>query len=196
MWSRTRARVLVNATVTATLAHFAHMPRDSNTKTPTRASDSKRADKRRRHKRTVSESEGDDHVEVHSSEHASPSTIKDVKATFAFKGPADFDKIRMLGKGGVGRVYLVQLKGTDKLFAMKVLNQKEMIARHKVRRVLTEREVLATIKHPLIVSLYYSFQSHSRLYFVMDYCAGGEFYRTIQVRAGRANVDKDGQNSK
>jgi serine/threonine protein kinase len=51
----------------------------------------------------------------------------------------------------------------------------------KVKRVLTEREVLATTKHPLIISLYYSFQSRSRLYFVMDYCAGGEFYRTIQV---------------
>ncbi|MFA6159319.1 MAG: hypothetical protein WC763_06875, partial [Candidatus Paceibacterota bacterium] len=52
----------------------------------------------------------------------------------------------------------------------------------KVKRVLTEREVLATTTHPLIISLYCSFQSRSRLYFVMDYCAGGEFYRTIQVR--------------
>lgn len=42
--------------------------------------------------------------------------------------------------------------------------------------------MLATTRHPLIISLYYSFQSRSRLYFVMDYCAGGEFYRTIQVR--------------
>lgn len=48
--------------------------------------------------------------------------------------------------------------------------------------MLTEREVLATTKHPLIISLYYSFQSRSRLYFVMDYCAGGEFYRSMKVR--------------
>jgi serine/threonine protein kinase len=59
--------------------------------------------------------------------------MKEIKATFDFKGPKDFHKIRILGKGGVGRVYLVQLKGSDKLFAMKVLKQEEMISRNKVR---------------------------------------------------------------
>ena len=53
---------------------------------------------------------------------------------FESKGPRDFSKLRILGKGGVGRVYLVQLKGTDKLFAMKVLKQDEMISRNKVRK--------------------------------------------------------------
>jgi protein-serine/threonine kinase len=96
------------------------------------------------------------------------------------RGPRDFTKICILGKGDVGIVYLVCLKGTDQLFAMKVLKQKDMIHRNKVKRVLTEREILVTTKHPFIVSLQYSFQSTSRLYFVMDYCAGGEFYRTIQ----------------
>jgi serine/threonine protein kinase len=34
-------------------------------------------------------------------------------------GPSSFLKIKMLGKGDVGRVYLVKEKKTDKLFAMK-----------------------------------------------------------------------------
>jgi protein-serine/threonine kinase len=34
-------------------------------------------------------------------------------------GPSSFLKIKMLGKGDVGRVYLVREKKTDKLFAMK-----------------------------------------------------------------------------
>lgn len=34
-------------------------------------------------------------------------------------GPSSFVKIKMLGKGDVGRVYLVKEKKTDKLFAMK-----------------------------------------------------------------------------
>ena len=34
-------------------------------------------------------------------------------------GPCDFDKIRMLGKGDVGRVYLVKHKVTEKLYALK-----------------------------------------------------------------------------
>lgn len=34
-------------------------------------------------------------------------------------GPSSFEKVRMLGKGDVGKVYMVRQKGTDKLFAMK-----------------------------------------------------------------------------
>jgi serine/threonine protein kinase len=86
----------------------------------------------------------------------------------------------LLGRGDVGRVYLVKMKETETLFAMKVLKKADMIQRNKVKRVLTEREILATAKHPFIVTLYYSFQSTNRIYFIMDYCAGGEFYRTIQ----------------
>lgn len=34
-------------------------------------------------------------------------------------GPSDFAKVKMLGKGDVGRVYLVKEKKSLKLFAMK-----------------------------------------------------------------------------
>jgi len=100
------------------------------------------------------------------------------------KGLADFERIRLLGKGGVGRVYCVRLKGTDQLYAMKVLNKEDMIASKKVHRVLTEREVLATADHPFVATLYYSFQSKSQLCFIMQYCAGGEFYRWILRQPG------------
>lgn len=60
-------------------------------------------------------------------------TMKEIKQTFASKSPKDFHKIRILGKGGVGRVYLVKFKDEDKLFAMKVLKQDEMISRNKVQ---------------------------------------------------------------
>eukprot|EP00168_Porphyra_purpurea_P009930 TRINITY_DN2439_c0_g1_i1.p1 TRINITY_DN2439_c0_g1~~TRINITY_DN2439_c0_g1_i1.p1 ORF type:complete len:360 (-),score=74.29 TRINITY_DN2439_c0_g1_i1:89-1168(-) len=63
-------------------------------------------------------------------------------------GPRHFTRLRLLGRGGIGRVYLVLLKGTTKLYAMKVLTKEEMISRNKVKRVLTEREILATANHP------------------------------------------------
>lgn len=34
-------------------------------------------------------------------------------------GPSSFVKVRMLGKGDVGKVYMVKQKGSDRLFAMK-----------------------------------------------------------------------------
>jgi len=53
-------------------------------------------------------------------------------------GPDDFRLVRMLGKGDVGRVFLVNLKGTKKLYAMKVLFKEEMLRRKKVRFVVVE----------------------------------------------------------
>ncbi|KAI8375908.1 kinase-like domain-containing protein [Radiomyces spectabilis] len=106
-------------------------------------------------------------------------------------GPGSFSKIRLLGKGDVGHVYLVKQKGTDKPLAMKVLSKKEMIRRNKVKRVLAEQEILASSNHPFIVTLYHSFQSQDHLYFVMEYCMGGEFFRALQARPGRCLNEQD-----
>lgn len=36
------------------------------------------------------------------------------------------------------------------------------------------------MSHPFIIHLKYSFQNESKLYFVMDYCPGGELFYHIQ----------------
>ncbi|KAF8914096.1 kinase-like domain-containing protein [Gymnopilus junonius] len=106
-------------------------------------------------------------------------------------GPSSFVKVKMLGKGDVGRVYLVREKKNNKLYAMKVLSKKEMIERKKVKRALTEQEILATANHPFIVTLHHSFQSEGYLYFCMEYCMGGEFFRALQTRPGKC-LSEDG----
>ncbi|KAI8967776.1 kinase-like domain-containing protein [Mycotypha africana] len=106
-------------------------------------------------------------------------------------GPSSFVKVRMLGKGDVGKVYMVRQKGTDKLYAMKVLSKREMIKRNKIKRALAEQEILMTSNHPFIVTLYHCFQSQDYLYFVMEYCMGGEFFRALQLRVGKC-LDEEG----
>ncbi|RKP36464.1 kinase-like domain-containing protein, partial [Dimargaris cristalligena] len=100
-------------------------------------------------------------------------------------GPKSFTPLKLLGKGDVGKVYLVRRNDTQKLYAMKVLSKPEMIRRKKIKRVLAEQEILATANHPFIVTLYHSFQSKQRLYFCMEYCLGGEFFRVLQSRPGK-----------
>lgn len=115
--------------------------------------------------------------------------------------PSSFQKIKLLGRGDVGKVFLVREKKTGKLFAMKgrpyplglaipietviVLSKKEMIQRKKIKRALTEQEILATANHPFIVTLHHSFQSEDYLYHCMEYCMGGEFFRALQGRPGK-----------
>ncbi|ETW84319.1 hypothetical protein HETIRDRAFT_313476 [Heterobasidion irregulare TC 32-1] len=106
-------------------------------------------------------------------------------------GPSSFQKIKLLGRGDVGKVFLVREKKSGKLFAMKVLSKQEMILRKKIKRALTEQEILATANHPFIVTLHHSFQSDEYLYFCMEYCMGGEFFRALQNRPGKC-LPEDG----
>ncbi|KAI7870994.1 kinase-like domain-containing protein [Spinellus fusiger] len=106
-------------------------------------------------------------------------------------GPSSFEKVRMLGKGDVGKVYMVRQKKTNRLYAMKVLCKGEMIKRNKIKRALAEQEILTTSNHPFIVTLYHSFQSQDYLYFVMEYCMGGEFFRALQMRPGKCLSEND-----
>ncbi|KXN74021.1 Pkinase-domain-containing protein [Conidiobolus coronatus NRRL 28638] len=103
--------------------------------------------------------------------------------------PNSFLKIKLLGKGDVGKVYLVKQKTTDKLYAMKVLSKKEMLRRNKVKRALQEQDILASANHPFIVTLYHSFQSEDHLYLCMEYCMGGEFFRALQARPKKCLIE-------
>ncbi|KAL6449930.1 nrc-2 Serine/threonine-protein kinase nrc-2 [Candida maltosa Xu316] len=105
--------------------------------------------------------------------------------------PDSFEKIRLLGKGDVGKVYLVREKSSNKLYAMKILSKKEMIERNKIKRALAEQEILATSNHPFIVTLYHSFQSKEYLYLCMEYCMGGEFFRALQTRETKTICEAD-----
>ncbi|SPO05732.1 probable Serine/threonine-protein kinase nrc-2 [Cephalotrichum gorgonifer] len=105
--------------------------------------------------------------------------------------PSSFDKIKLIGKGDVGKVYLVREKKSSRLYAMKVLSKKEMIKRNKIKRALAEQEILATSNHPFIVTLYHSFQSEDYLYLCMEYCSGGEFFRALQTRSGKCINEDD-----
>lgn len=92
----------------------------------------------------------------------------------------NYQQLKLLGEGSIGKVYLVNEKTTGKEYAMKVINKADMLARNKLKRVYTEREILATTHHPFIVNLHCSFTDSENIYFVMHYCAGGQFFKMLQ----------------
>lgn len=65
------------------------------------------------------------------------------------------------------------------------MDKDEMIRRNKIKRTVTEQEILQVMNHPFIVSLHHSFQSQKYLYLCMEYCSGGEFFRALQSRPGK-----------
>lgn len=95
----------------------------------------------------------------------------------------DFELIRVIGKGSFGKVTLVKKKTDNELYAMKVLSKPNIIKRKQVEHTKTERRILGTINHPFIVKLHYAFQTEAKLFFVLDYAAGGElFYHLSRMK--------------
>ncbi|KAJ2712525.1 hypothetical protein H4R19_002706 [Coemansia spiralis] len=89
----------------------------------------------------------------------------------------DFDVLKLIGKGGYGKVYLVQHKQTGRHYAMKVLGKASiLLQRRQITFTMTERSILSEVQHPFIVKLFYAFQSNSKLYLIMEYVAGGELF--------------------
>ena len=92
-----------------------------------------------------------------------------------------FKKVRFLGGGATGQVYLVRHRSEpDKLYAMKVISKADMIQSNRLRRVLTEREILTIPQHPFLVTMHWCWHAKDKVYFVMDYCSGGDFYQMLQ----------------
>lgn len=48
----------------------------------------------------------------------------------------DFEVIKVIGRGAFGEVCVVKLKGTDNVYAMKILNKWEMLKRSVVNGIL------------------------------------------------------------
>mmetsp|Transcript_31952 Transcript_31952/g.48873 ORF Transcript_31952/g.48873 Transcript_31952/m.48873 type:complete len:637 (-) Transcript_31952:361-2271(-) len=87
-----------------------------------------------------------------------------------------FNIIKVIGKGSFGKVFLVREKQTGEMYALKVLKKDHVIKRNQVEHTRTERSVLGYVQHPFIVGMNMAFQSKDKLYFVLDYCAGGELF--------------------
>mmetsp|Transcript_120433 Transcript_120433/g.209020 ORF Transcript_120433/g.209020 Transcript_120433/m.209020 type:complete len:380 (+) Transcript_120433:164-1303(+) len=96
----------------------------------------------------------------------------------------DFILIQVVGKGSYGKVMLVKHKDEGSVFAMKMLRKENVIKRNQVEHTKTERNVLEAVSHPFIVTLHYAFQTPKKLYFVLEYCPGGELFFHLS-RAGR-----------
>ena len=117
----------------------------------------------------------------------------------------DFKILKVIGRGSFGKVYLVQKKDNEKLYAMKTLKKDLTIQQQTYQStkgkcfilsltnnncdVLAEREILEKIDHPFIVKLHFAFQTPSKLYFVMDFLNGGELFYHLK-KEGRFSENR------
>lgn len=93
----------------------------------------------------------------------------------------DFTMLKIIGKGSFGKVLLARHNPTQRLYAVKVLSKDLIIRQNETKHIMSERNVLmANVAHPFLVGLQFSFQTPSKLYFVLDYANGGELFFHLQ----------------
>ncbi|TIA81866.1 hypothetical protein E3P92_02088 [Wallemia ichthyophaga] len=92
----------------------------------------------------------------------------------------DFKLERTLGTGSFGRVHLVKSNHNSRFYAIKVLAKEQVVKMKQVEHTVSERDMLARVRHPFLVNLWGTFQDPKNLYMVMDFVAGGELFSLLR----------------
>ncbi|CAM6071684.1 unnamed protein product [Sphagnum tenellum] len=100
-------------------------------------------------------------------------------------GLSHFKLLKRLGCGDIGSVYLAELRGSHSHFAMKVMDKDSLARRKKLLRAQTEREILQSLDHPFLPTLYTHFESDKFLCLVMEFCSGGDLHTLRQRQPGK-----------
>ena len=69
-----------------------------------------------------------------------------------------FEYISIIGRGGFGKVWKVNYKKENNLYAMKEMSKAKIIDKRSEKGIKGERELLSKLHHPFIVNMHYSFQ--------------------------------------
>jgi serine/threonine protein kinase len=107
----------------------------------------------------------------------------------------DYQLVKVLGKGCMGKVILARDKDSERLYALKAIN-KMWVASHgkqEIEHIVAEQRILAELsrnRHPFLIHLHCSFQNSEYLFLVLDYVGGGDlatqlslFHRFSDVRS-------------
>ncbi|KAF5949594.1 hypothetical protein HYC85_011587 [Camellia sinensis] len=111
--------------------------------------------------------------------------IQVVRAKDGALGLSHFRLLKRLGCGDIGSVYLSELSGTKCYFAMKVMDKASLASRKKLLRAQTEREILQSLDHPFLPSLYTHFETDKFSCLVMEFCPGGDLHTLRQKQQGK-----------
>jgi len=93
-----------------------------------------------------------------------------------------FQTVSVIGKGSYAKVLLVKRKSDGELFALKVIKKKCVSSEQQFNHMLSEKQVLISVKNlPFVVHVHATFQNPRKIFFLLDYCPGGDLFGYLQV---------------
>ncbi|XP_037311833.2 serine/threonine-protein kinase greatwall [Pungitius pungitius] len=113
-------------------------------------------------------------------EHDSTGRIKSVEIP---KPPSieDFVVLKPISRGAFGKVYLARKKCSEQLYAIKVMRKADMVDKNMTGQMKAERDALALSKSPFVVHLFYSLQTATKIYLLMEYLIGGDVKSLLHI---------------
>uniref|UniRef100_A0A3Q3LZ07 Serine/threonine-protein kinase greatwall n=1 Tax=Labrus bergylta TaxID=56723 RepID=A0A3Q3LZ07_9LABR len=93
----------------------------------------------------------------------------------------DFIILKPISRGAFGKVYLARKKCNARLYAIKVMKKADMVDKNMTGQMKAERDALALSKSPFIVHLFYSLQTSTKIYLVMEYLIGGDVKSLLHI---------------
>jgi serine/threonine protein kinase len=97
----------------------------------------------------------------------------------------DFEAVKTLGKGSFGVVRKCRHKKTQKIYAIKELNKKDIKDRNMVQQVRNELKIMYSLNHPNIVKLYSHFEDDLNIYLIMEYAERGQLYQNLMTNPAK-----------
>lgn len=91
----------------------------------------------------------------------------------------DYRLDKVLGRGGMGVVYLAQQTGLERPVAVKMIRSGLLAGSDEVRRFYAEAKAAARLRHPNIVSVHHAGRHAGHHFFSMDYVPGTDLARRI-----------------
>lgn len=96
-------------------------------------------------------------------------------------GLDDFQILKVLGRGSLGKVQLARHIKTGKLYALKSISKIKIEGSNLIAQTLKEKNALLSVHHPFIVSAKYTFQTDSNVFMALDYVPGGELLKQLEI---------------
>lgn len=93
-----------------------------------------------------------------------------------------YELVAYIGSGTFAEVTLARHKPTNELYAIKKISKQCVKEEGCVERTFTERQLLASLRHPFLVRLHQAFQSRTHLYLVLDLAQGGDLFYFAQEK--------------
>ncbi|CAH2069536.1 unnamed protein product [Thlaspi arvense] len=86
---------------------------------------------------------------------------------------------RLLGQGTFAKVYYGRSVDTNQSVAIKMIDKEKVMKVGLMEQIKREISVMRIAKHPNVVELYEVMATKTRIYFVMEYCKGGELFNKV-----------------